>query len=526
MAISKLGKIHCIHNRLPVSRFKAIMMSVAAEPHSKHYPYNKSQFDCNNSLSNSCPNVLRKNNSGSQSDSNSLGRPVPRSMRTFRSRFDEGGGKARAVESRVFSGPIDKNLQAEGWFSGEGETDKNNNSGFLALENSSSFPMRLSNASSATSSGDVSLGPSSSYLADEVNSLGFSLAFSDLSSYSSDISGELQRLATITSPPPVCPPKETASQAKWIGRFVKSRHLEEHGQSRSARHVSPLLKTAVATSGTLETENLEIIFKSLVEDLESTSTELQRNAAAQLRLYAKNNMENRIMIAKVGAVKPLVSLLHSVDPLTQENAVTALLNLSLYENNKFEITEAGAIKPLIHVLKSGTSTAKENAACTLLSLSLIEDNKVTIGASGAIPPLVALLINGSLRGKKDAATTLYTLSSLRENKEKAIRAGVIRPLVDLMAEPSTGMVDKSAVLLGNLASIPEGKTVIVDEGGIPVLVEVVEVGSPRGKEHATATLLQLCEDSYLHRTLVLREGAIPPLVALSQSGTTRAKQKV
>lgn len=501
------------------------MMSVAAEPHSKHYPYNKSQFDCNNSLSNSCPNVLRKNNSGSQSDSNSLGRPVPRSMRTFRSRFDEGGGKARAVESRVFSGPIDKNLQAEGWFSGEGETDKNNNSGFLALENSSSFPMRLSNASSATSSGDVSLGPSSSYLADEVNSLGFSLAFSDLSSYSSDISGELQRLATITSPPPVCPPKETASQAKWIGRFVKSRHLEEHGQSRSARHVSPLLKTAVATSGTLETENLEIIFKSLVEDLESTSTELQRNAAAQLRLYAKNNMENRIMIAKVGAVKPLVSLLHSVDPLTQENAVTALLNLSLYENNKFEITEAGAIKPLIHVLKSGTSTAKENAACTLLSLSLIEDNKVTIGASGAIPPLVALLINGSLRGKKDAATTLYTLSSLRENKEKAIRAGVIRPLVDLMAEPSTGMVDKSAVLLGNLASIPEGKTVIVDEGGIPVLVEVVEVGSPRGKEHATATLLQLCEDSYLHRTLVLREGAIPPLVALSQSGTTRAKQK-
>jgi len=500
------------------------MMSVASDPHSKHYPYSKSQFDCNNSLSNSLPSVLRKNNSGSQSDSNSLGRPVPRSMRTFRSRFDEGGGKARAVESRVFSGPIDKNLQPEGWFSGEGETDKKNNSVFFALESSSSFPMRLSNVSSATSSGDVSLDPSSSYLADEVNSLDFSLAFSDLSSYSSDISGELQRLATISSPPPVCPPKETASQAKWIGRFVKSRHLEEHGHSRSVRHVSPLLKKA-ATSGTLETENLEVIFKSLVEELESTSTELQRKAAAQLRLYAKNSMENRIMIANVGAVKPLVSLLHSVNPLTQENAVTALLNLSLYENNKFEITEAGAIKPLILVLKSGTSTAKENAACTLLSLSLIEDNKVTIGASGAIPPLVALLINGSLRGKKDAATTLYTLSSLRENKDRAIRAGVIRPLVDLMADPSTGMVDKAAVLLGNLASIPEGKTVIVDEGGIPVLVEVVEVGSPRGKEHATATLLQLCEDSYLHRTLVLREGAIPPLVALSQSGTTRAKQK-
>ncbi|KAH9301605.1 hypothetical protein KI387_013188, partial [Taxus chinensis] len=125
----------------------------------------------------------------------------------------------------------------------------------------------------------------------------------------------------------------------------------------------------------------------------------------------------------------------------------------------------------------------------------------------------------------DAATTLYTLSSLRENKDRAIRAGAIRPLVDLMADSSIGMVDKAAVVLGNLANLPEGKIVIVDEGGIPVLVEVVEVGSQRGKEYATATLLQLCEDSYLYRTLVLREGAIPPLVALSQSGTTRAKQK-
>ncbi|KAH9299011.1 hypothetical protein KI387_030693, partial [Taxus chinensis] len=115
----------------------------------------------------------------------------------------------------------------------------------------------------------------------------------------------------------------------------------------------------------------------------------------------------------------------------------------------------------------------------------------------------------------DAATTLYTLSSLRENKDRAIRAGAIRPLVDLMADSSIGMVDKAAVVLGNLANLPKGKIVIVDEGGIPILVEVVEVGSQRGKEYATATLLQLCEDSYLYRTLVLREGAIPPLVALS-----------
>ncbi|KAH9330413.1 hypothetical protein KI387_002521, partial [Taxus chinensis] len=72
---------------------------------------------------------------------------------------------------------------------------------------------------------------------------------------------------------------------------------------------------------------------------------------------------------------------------------------------------------------------------------------------------------------------------------------------DHLADSSIGMVDKALVVLGNLENLPEGKIVIVDEGGIPVLVEVVEVGSQRGKEYATATLLQLCEDSYLYRTL-------------------------
>ncbi|KAL4369879.1 hypothetical protein AHAS_Ahas06G0009900 [Arachis hypogaea] len=55
------------------------------------------------------------------------------------------------------------------------------------------------------------------------------------------------------------------------------------------------------------------------------------------------------------------------------------------------------------------------------------------------------------------------------------------------------------------------------QGGIPLLVEVVELGSTRGKENAAAALL--------HLNMVLQEGAVPPLVALSPSGTARAKEK-
>ncbi|KAB2094556.1 hypothetical protein ES319_A02G167200v1 [Gossypium barbadense] len=264
--------------------------------------------------------------------------------------------------------------------------------------------------------------------------------------------------------------------------------------------------------------------KKLVEDLKSTSTDTQRVATAQLRLLAKQNTDNRIIIANCGAIILLVDLLNSPDTKTQENSVTALLNLSNIDNNKTAIADASAIEPLIHVLKTGSPEAKENSAATPFSLSVIEDNKVRIGRSGAIRPLVDLLGNGTPRGKKDAATALFNLSIFHENKARIVKAGAVRYLVHLM-HPAAGMVDKAVAVLASLATTFEGRTAIGQEGGIPLLVEVVELGSARGKANATAALLQLCTNSSRFCMMVLQEGAVPPLVALSQSGTQRAKEK-
>ncbi|XVF80998.1 hypothetical protein PTKIN_Ptkin15bG0121200 [Pterospermum kingtungense] len=264
--------------------------------------------------------------------------------------------------------------------------------------------------------------------------------------------------------------------------------------------------------------------KNLVDNLKSLSNEVQTTAAAELRLLAKHNMDNRIIIGRCGAIAPLLSLLYSEVKLTQEHAVTALLNLSINEENKAMIAKSGAIEPLIHVLKTGNDGAKENSAAALFSLSGLEEYKARIGRSGAVKALVNLLSSGTLRGKKDAATALFNLSIFHENKARIVQAGAVKYLIELM-DPDSGMVDKAVALLSNLSTIGEGRLAIVRGGGIPVLVEVVESGSPRGKENAASVLLQLCLNSPKFCTLVLQEGAVPPLVALSQSGTTRAKEK-
>ncbi|KAI3440202.1 uncharacterized protein J3R85_003819 [Psidium guajava] len=349
--------------------------------------------------------------------------------------------------------------------------------------------------------------------ASEEELLELSQAFSDFSACSSDISGELQRLASLPT---------SENDGRGPGGAESDPNPEDFSPCLGFLQRENF-STEIIES--ISPEDLQPTVKICVDGLQSPSLAVKRSAAAKLRLLAKNRSDNRALIGESGAIPALIPLLRSTDPWTQEHAVTALLNLSLHEQNKVLITSSGAIKSLVYVLKTGTETSKQNAACALLSLALVEENKSSIGACGAIPPLVSLLLSGSNRGKKDALTTLYKLCTIKVNKERAVSAGAVRPLVLMVGEQGTGMAEKAMVVLSSLAGIEEGKEAIVEENGMAALVEVIEDGSVKGKEFAVMTLLQMCGASVRNRGLLVREGGIPPLVALSQNGSVKAKHK-
>ncbi|KAF3616379.1 U-box domain-containing protein 3 [Capsicum annuum] len=334
----------------------------------------------------------------------------------------------------------------------------------------------------------------------------------------SDTSGEVQCDYRISSP-----------RNKSVGNSPNlSARLYHSSKTMSERAVNglhnPARQLSLPTKSMSDDLTTSSHVEKLIGDLESQSTEVQTAVAAELRFLAKHNMENRAIIGGCGAIAPLISLLNSDVKLTQEHAVTALLNLSINENIKAMIAEQGALEPLIHVLRTGNAGAKENAAAALFSLSLLEEYRKKIGRSGAVKALVDLLGLGTIRGKKDAATALFNLSIFHENKARIIQAGAVKHLIRFL-DPSNEMVDKAVALLANLSTISEGCLAIAREGGIQSLVEIVETGSQRGKENAASILLQLCLNSPKYCRLVLQEGAVPPLVALSQSGSPRAKEK-
>jgi hypothetical protein len=264
---------------------------------------------------------------------------------------------------------------------------------------------------------------------------------------------------------------------------------------------------------------------SLVEKLSSSMLEVQRKAVKKIRMLSKENPENRVLIAEIGGIPPVVQLLSYPDSKIQEHAVTALLNLSIDEGNKKLISREGAIPAIIEVLQKGNIEARENSAAALFSLSMLDEVKITVGSSDGIPPLVDLLQNGTIRGKKDAATALFNLSLNQANKARAISAGIVPPLRQLLKDRNIGMVDEALSIFLLLASHPDGRQEIGELSFIETLVEFIREGTPKNKECATSVLLELGSKNSTFILAALQFGVYEHLIEITRSGTNRAQRK-
>nr|XP_016482784.1 PREDICTED: U-box domain-containing protein 17-like [Nicotiana tabacum] len=278
------------------------------------------------------------------------------------------------------------------------------------------------------------------------------------------------------------------------------------------------------------TDAVKMTAEFLVGKLATGSPDIQRQAAYELRLLAKTGMDNRRIIAESGAIPFLMTLLCSRDPRIQENAVTALLNLSIHENNKILIMSAGVIDSLIEVLQCGkTMEARENAAAAIFSLSVIDEYKVIIGArTRAIPALVGLLEEGTTAGKKDAAIALFNLAVYDANRPSIVLAGAVPLLINLLMDDKAGITDDALAVLALVLGCNEGlqalrKSRIL----VPLLVDLLRFGSSKGKDHSITLLLGLCKDSgeEVAGKLLMNPRSIPSLQSLSADGSLRARRK-
>lgn len=266
----------------------------------------------------------------------------------------------------------------------------------------------------------------------------------------------------------------------------------------------------------------------LIQQLADGSQVAKTVAAREIRLLAKNGKENRAFIAQAGAIPHLKNLLSSPNAVAQENSVTALLNLSIFERNKSMIMEEGCLGSIVEVLQFGhTTEARENAAATLFSLSAVHEYKKRIADNvGAVEALAWLLLEGTQRGKKDAVTALFNLSTHTENCLRMIEAGAVKAMVAALGDE--GVSEEAAGALALIVRQPIGAMAVVgEEAAVGGLIGIMRCGTPRGKENAVAALLELCRSGGAAATeRVVRAPALAGLLqTLLFTGTKRARRK-
>ncbi|XP_041020591.1 U-box domain-containing protein 9-like [Juglans microcarpa x Juglans regia] len=271
---------------------------------------------------------------------------------------------------------------------------------------------------------------------------------------------------------------------------------------------------------------LSLLLKKLSQPLNE-----QKEAAKELRHLTKKMPSFRALFGEfTDAIPQLLNPLSAgrVDthPDLQEDLITTVLNVSIWENNKRLVAENPVVIPLlIESLIYGTIQTKSNAAAALFTLSALDSNKLTIGESCALGPLIDLLDEGHPLAMKDVASAIFNLCIVRENKRRAVHGGAVKVILKKIMDCI--LVDELLTILAMLSGHRKAVEEMSELGAVPFLLSFIrEDICERSKENSAAILYAIC---IIDRTKLVEireeENANGTLSRLAQSGTSWAKRK-
>lgn len=307
----------------------------------------------------------------------------------------------------------------------------------------------------------------------------------------------------------------------------------------------------------------------LVAAVSSLETLRMEQAASALARLAAAGDEARALIARAGAIEPLVALLdgeaaHSSE-LAQQYAASALAELALRAENKLAIDRAGGISPLVALLCTPVyppsdateeeaakmiecnSQGKRFAAAALARLAVDtsgeggkqvvqhvapEEPKLMKGGrrlgkaptlskaeaiadSGAIAPLVNLLDGQrGAEAQAEAAGALMALAAYVSNRNLITESGGIGPLVSLLGSDNPAAREHAEGALVRMSIEKANRKLIIEQ-----LVEMLHHEDSAAQEQAAAALANLARDSTDNRVSIVEAGGIQPLLTLMQNSS-------
>ncbi|KAG8810917.1 Vacuolar protein 8, partial [Serendipita sp. 401] len=206
-------------------------------------------------------------------------------------------------------------------------------------------------------------------------------------------------------------------------------------------------------------------------------TDVQRGASAALGNLAVN-VENKVLIVKLGGLEPLIRRMQSPNIDVQCNAVGCLTNLASHDENKTEIARSGALIPLVQLAHSEDIRVQRNAVGSLLNMTHTNENRQQLVNAGATPVLVNLLTSPDTDIQYYCTTALSNIAVDSSNRSEFLMTEpeLVQRLVGLMDNPSLKIQRQAASALRNLASDEKYQIDIVEAGGLIPLLRLINSG--------------------------------------------------
>ncbi|XP_039064765.1 U-box domain-containing protein 45-like [Hibiscus syriacus] len=249
---------------------------------------------------------------------------------------------------------------------------------------------------------------------------------------------------------------------------------------------------------------------------------------------AVNNVKpEKVTLAMLGTIPPLVAMLDFEDSDLQVAALYALLNIGIGNDmNKATIVKAGAVHKMLKLIEppnEPSQSVSDGIITNFLGLSALDSNKPIIGSSGAIPFLLRTLKildkrSGS-QARHDALRALYNLSISPSNISFILEADLIPFLMNTLGGMEVS--ERILAIFSNVVSTPEGgKGISVAPEAFPILVDVLNwTDSPGCPEKASYVLMVMAHKAYGDRQAMIEAGIVSSLLELTLLGSTLAQKR-
>ncbi|KAF8109786.1 hypothetical protein N665_0091s0015 [Sinapis alba] len=274
-----------------------------------------------------------------------------------------------------------------------------------------------------------------------------------------------------------------------------------------------------------EDENEEVILQRTVKKLHFGTFEEKEKAAIEIEKLSREDKNIRKLMAELGVLQVLVSMVASDISGHQRSAVMALIQLSHgTHTNKALMVNAGICSKLPKNIEILDQSTRYGFAELLLSLT---STQLSVSSSQILPFLMETMNSDTteMKCKEICLATINNLCLVLENAGPLVTNGAIKTLLSLMLVKD--LSEKALASLGQLVVTQMGKKAMEEDSTVPKsLIEILTwEDKPKCQEYTAYILMVLAHQSWSQREKMAKAGIVPVLLEVTLLGSPLVQKR-